>query len=148
MIPGERYGGEGGQDVIPRIRAIIGVALVIVGCMMAFWAFANVYKIFTNPEQIEAFKQIAPENPEFRELDIEGRKAVIPEGLFHFMAYVIACFLLLIAGVIGASLVTGGANLLQTSFRRLEAKVDKKMDKLKDKMEKIGDLIEKKIDTE
>ncbi len=148
MIPQARYGGEEGQDVIVRIRTIIGVALVIVGCMMAFWAFASVYKIFTNPQEIEAFKQIAPENPEFRELDIEGKKVVVPEGFFHFMAYVIACFLLLIAGVIGASLVTGGANLLQTSFRRLEAKVDKKMDKLKNKMEEIGELIEKKIDTE
>lgn len=148
MIPDTRYGGEESQDVTLRIRTIIGIALVIVGCVMAFWAFANVYKIFTNPQEIEAFKQIAPENPELRELDIEGRKAVIPEGLFHFMAYVIACFLLLIAGVIGASLVTGGANLLQTSFRRLESKVDKKMDKLKDKMEKIGELIEKKIETE
>jgi cytochrome c biogenesis protein CcdA len=128
-------------------RDFIGIILIVVGVVIALLAVINVYKIFTNPQGIEVFKQIIPDNPETRELDIGGEKVILPKGIFLFMAYSIGCLLLFIAASIATALITSGVNLLQSNFHRLEQKINKEISSLKSKMEEITEVFKKKSDS-
>jgi len=101
-----------------NISNYFAAALIIIGIIVALWAIINTYKIFTNPEEIEVFREIVPHHTEARTLEMDGKKILIPVSVFYFMAFAIGCFLLFIAGSIGASLIKSGVNLLQTSIRR------------------------------
>jgi len=146
VISEGQYKGVETAEFYRRLRIIVGLVLIVVGSLMAIWAFTNVYRIFTNPQQLEVFKRIVPDNPEMRVLDIEGREVVLPEGLFHFLAYVVGCLLLIIAGTIGGAIITGGANLMRFDIQRLERGFSKKIEGLKEKMEEIGETLKKKTE--
>jgi hypothetical protein len=132
------------DDLFRRLR--VGAALVLlgIGIAMALWAFGGAYRIFTEPQRIEVFQAIVPENPDLRTLEIDGEEIVLPEGLFKFMAYVIGCLLLLIAGSIGGGFISGGVNLLQSNIARLESRMTKKVEGLGAKLEDIAERLNQK----
>jgi len=116
------------------LRTILGIVFIVVGSMMALWTFKNAYGMITNPKEIEIFAQIVPDNPGLRELDFEGKKIIIPIGLFKHFAYFIGGFLLFIASGIAGTFIAGGINLLQSSIQRLEIRLNKKLGIIKDKI--------------
>ena len=126
------------DESLRLLRIGAGLVLLAIGVTMALWAFVGAYRILTEPSNIEIFQTIVPESPELRTLDIDGKKIVLPEGLFRFMAYVIGCLLLLIAGSIGGGFISGGVNLLQFSFARLERQIKREVEGLSAKMEGVA----------
>lgn len=46
-----------------QVRTIIGSVMIIVGIILVLWVGINIYKIYTNPREIEVFKQIIPDSP-------------------------------------------------------------------------------------
>lgn len=94
-------------------KRFLGLALVIIGVIISLWVFTKVCKIFTAPQEIKVFEQIMPESSEWRELEIEGKKVVLPVNTFRFIAYGIGSFLLLVAAIVAGGLISGGVGLLQ-----------------------------------
>ncbi len=129
-------------------RKLIGIILISVGAIIAIWAAINIYRTFTDPRQLEVFKNIIPNSTEIRKMEIDGKKVVLPEGLFLFLSYGIAAFLLFIASCIGTAFITGGVNLLMSSYRKLELKVTTEMAKLKRKIDETKAMMSKKSDSE
>jgi len=127
-----------------QVRTIIGSVMIIVGIILVLWVGINIYKIYTNPREIEVFKQIIPDSPELREMEIDGKKVILPAGLFHFLSYSAGCFILFIGGVIGGGLITAGVNLLQLNLQRLERRMGRKIDDLKDELNKMRKILENK----
>ncbi len=133
-------------DVRGIVSLLIGFVLVIAGTVMAFWVFWNVYTMFTNPQSLEVFTQIMPEGQDWRELDIDGQKVTLPEGIFNFLAYSVGCFLMLVAAIIAGSFISGGAGLLQPAFQKMALKMDRKMDRKMEDLEKTVQEIGKSLD--
>lgn len=144
MMPERHRSAEDSDEMYRRIRTAIGLVLIVAGATMAFWVFVNAYRIFTNPQEIELFREIVPDNPQLRELDIDGKKVILPLGLFNFMAYTLGCLVLVIAGTVGGAFITGGVNILQSNILRFERRLNKRFENLRQKMDRIGDLLEKK----
>jgi hypothetical protein len=147
VIPERQYGGQEFYEPYSGLKKLIGLILIVGGVIIALWAIVNVYKIFTNPQEIEVFSRIIPDSPEIRKLDIGGTKVILPEGLFLFMAYSIGCFLLFIAASIATALITGGVNLLQSSFLKLETRITKEMVNLKKTIEEVKETFTKTHDS-
>jgi hypothetical protein len=147
MMPGESYKEVRTSELNWSLKTFIGLILIIAGILISIWVFMNIYKIFTNPKEIEIFKQIVPNSPELREIEIEGKKIILPPGIFHFMVYLIGCFLLFIAGIIAGGFITGGVNLLQSKTQRLELSFKRKFEILKNKINQIREILKKKTDT-
>lgn len=131
------------EEFYRRLRFAIGFILIAIGVIVALWAFSSAYRMFTNPEEIEVFQRIVPETPELRSLDIEGERVLLPLGLFSFMAYVIGCFLLLVAGSIGGAFITGGVRLLQPSVARLERILRREIEGLGARIEDVAGRLKK-----
>jgi hypothetical protein len=131
------------EEFYGKLRTATGLLLIGIGVLIALWAFVNVYRVFTNPDEMAVFGKIVPQSPELRELDIEGDKIVLPVGLFSFMAYFIGCLLLLIAGMIGGAFITGGVGLLQPAVMRLDRRMRAETLSLRSKIEQLGELIKK-----
>ncbi len=131
------------EEFYRRLRTATGLLLISIGVLVALWAFMNVYKVFTNPDEIEVFRKIVPQSSELRELDIEGDKIVLPVGLFSFMAYSIGCLLLLIAGMIGGAFITGGVNLLQPAVMKLDRRMKAEAVSLRARIEQLGEMLKK-----
>jgi hypothetical protein len=144
----EHFNGTETYEPMEGLRKLIGMILIAVGAIVAIWAAINIYRTFTDPQQLEVFKNIIPNSPEVRELDIDGKKVVLPEGFFLFMSYGIAAFLLFIASCIGTAFITGGVNLLMSNYRRLELKVTTEMAKLKRKIDETKAIMSRKSDSE
>ena len=143
-----QYSRSETYEPIKGFKKFLGIILIAAGAIIALWAIINIYYIFTNPQQLEVFKQIIPDSPKIRELDIDGKKVILPEGVFLFMSYGIGCFLLFIAAMIGTGFITGGVNLLMSSYQRLEAKINKEIGNLKKKIDEAKALIMRKSDSE
>jgi len=123
-MPENQYGERPEADANIRIaKNILGIVLIIAGCLLAYWVCAKIFMIFDDPQKLEIFSQIVPLDPEQRALEIEGQKIILPLGLFKFMAYGIGAFLLMIAASIAIGLITGGVNLLQPGIQKLETKL-------------------------
>ncbi len=136
MASEELYRRTGVYENKRDIKGFIGLLLITVGILMVFWVFMNVYTMFTHPQELEVFKQLVPDDPELRSLDMDDRKIIIPIVIFHFMAYGSSCLLLLTAGIISSALVTGGVHLLQSDFQKLEEKIED----LKNKIDEIKEI--------
>lgn len=147
-MPEEQYTSSETYEPIKGLRNFIGLILIVVGAIIAIWVIFNVYKMITNPYHLEVFKHIIPDRDEIRELDIDGKKVVLPKGIFHFMSYLIGIFLLSLAVSIAVALIKGGVDLLMSSFQRLELKMTKEFSKLKTKIDETKTLIRKKSDSE
>jgi hypothetical protein len=144
----EQFNKAEPYEPMEGFRKLIGIILISIGAIIALWAAVNVYRIFTEPRQLEVFKSIIPDRPELRELDIDGKKVVLPEGLFLFFSYGIAALLLFIATSIGTAFIASGVNLLMSNYRRLELKVTTEMAKLKRKIAETKAAISRKSDSE
>ncbi|MCK4526940.1 hypothetical protein KAW18_06180 [candidate division WOR-3 bacterium] len=147
MISERQYGSIGVNETKKHLKFLIAIILITAGIIIALWTITKVYKIFTNPQEIEVFKQIVPDKPEMRELDIAGQKVILPAGIFLFMAYGIGCLLLLVASGIATGLITGGVNLLQSNFQKLETKVITEIENLKVKIDELKETFKKKSDS-
>jgi len=142
----EQFNRPETYDSIKGLRNFIGIALIVIGVIIAAWVIINVYSIVTNPYHLEVFKQIIPDRDEIRELDINGKKVVLPKGVFHFMSYLIGIFLFSLAVSIAVTLIKGGVDLLMSSFQKLELKITKEIGSLKRKIDETKNLIKKKSD--
>ena len=143
--PEEQYGGAGNGTNFRTVRNIVGLMLILTGAFMALWICMNVYEMFTSPQKIEIFKQIVPADPGMRELDVDGKKILLPQGIFVFLAYGIGILLLMVGAAIANGLLTGGVNLLQSSFRRFETKMAGKFEGLKSKVDEMKETLKKNI---
>ena len=106
----------------PNFKEYLGLILIILGVLIAGWVFLNIYKIFTNPEQLTYFKELLPSQLEIT-TRIEGNdaKVLIPT---EFMVYGIVLALMTIAVGVGSVLIKGGTRLVAGDIKRLSRKID------------------------
>ena len=143
MSIGEEYQLPTTSDTIQNIKIIIGIILVIIGVAICIWVFIGVYRIMTNPQEMEAFRKIIPDNQKFRELDMGEEKVVLPEGLYNFLSYIAVIFMLFIAAIVGTALLGSGVSLLQPNWTRLELRLNKRFMKIENKLDEVKDIARK-----
>ena len=143
----KQYKSSNLYEVNWSLKNIFGALLIIAGILLAVWVFMNLYKIFTNPTELEVFKQIVPENPNLRTLDIDGKKVILPLGIFNFFAYGICGFLLLVGGLISTGFISSGVNLLVGNVLGLEMRINRAMVGLKKRIDEIKEQFTKKSDS-
>lgn len=99
-------------DTFYSLKIFLGVCLIVAGVLVYSWVFVNVYKIFSDPQNITPFKQIFPTTEEGAKIRIDNEDYVLPQSVVNFMAYIVAIFLLLIAVKIGSETLSKGFYLL------------------------------------
>ena len=124
-------------DVYRNIRHAIGLALSIVGAIMALYIFMNIYRMIRHPAQIELFKQILPDDPNLATLDMGDKTIRIPMGVFYFFGYLIMVFLLMVAAGIGTGFIKLGVGLMYPRVDRLEAKLYRETMKMNNKITEL-----------
>jgi hypothetical protein len=144
---GKQYQSGEQSDATRSPKNIFGALLIIAGVLIAIWVFMNLYRIFTNPQEIEVFKQIVPDNPELRTLDIDGKKVLLPLGIFHFFAYSICGLLLLVGGLMSTGFISSGVNLLIGNVMRIEMSINKAIEGLKKRLDEIKEQFSKTTDS-
>jgi hypothetical protein len=125
------------------VAGAIGIVLVILGVIVALWAFMNVYDMFTEPEKLTKFQKLVSNSIEGSMTTHETTvKVVIPSEL---LAYLFPMILLGIASGIAGIFITGGANLAWGGYQkflvrvaRLEDKVMRSVDSMKDMVKITG----------
>lgn len=140
----EADSGETGNN----LRTFIGLILVVAGVGIGFWTILNIFTIFSDPTQLEVFRQIVPDDPEIREMDFEGKKITLPAGLFHGIAYGVGSFLLFVAAILAGGLISGGVSLLQPSVQKLQNKIISRLDGLKKQLAEMAITLEKQKTTD
>ena len=138
----DRYREEGIGSADWTVRTTLSVVLIAAGVIVAFWAFMQVYKIFTHPEELTVFQELVSDEITMRlSADNNEFRVLIPP---EFIAYVIPIMLLAIAVSIAGLFIRGGVNLLAGDARKLtlkfaglESAVQKHMAGLKDRLDQI-----------
>ena len=118
----DRYDEEREQHIGPALHRILAFVLIAIGAVIALWAFTQVYKIFTNPEELTVFQQLVSDEVTFKMTidDEEVRVEPAPEVL----AYIIPLLLLAVAVSVAKLFITGGVNLYHSNLRKLMLKVN------------------------
>ena len=140
---GKQYQSGEQSDAMRSLKNICGALLIAAGVLIAIWIFMNLYRIFTNPQEIEVFNRIVPDNPELRTLDIDGKKVLLPLGIFHFFAYGICGFLLLVGGLMSTGFISSGVNLLIGNVMKIEMRINKAIEDLKKRLDEIKEQFSK-----
>ncbi|MBN1901557.1 hypothetical protein JW926_09575 [Candidatus Sumerlaeota bacterium] len=120
-----QYGSSEQPDIFKSARHFAGIALIVIGCVMALYIFIHIYQLIKKPEQIELVTLMLPDDPNIRELTIDDQQIRIPMGVFYFFAYLIMALLLSIASGIGIGFIKAGAGLIYPRVDRLEARLAK-----------------------
>jgi hypothetical protein len=131
----KQFGIEYGQDSNEQLRTLFGVGLLVLGTAMAIWVFLNIYSIFNNPEGTLLLQKLFPASTDRLVFELKEIEASFPPEVLNFIVYLAGGLFLFVAGTVGIGLVTGGAALIQPGIRRLEVKLDAKLEKLKNRME-------------
>lgn len=126
----DQFGYSGQPDFFKSARHFIGIVLIVVGCVMALFIFIHLYQLIKKPEQIKLFTYILPDDPNIRELTIDGKQISIPMGVFYFLAYLVMAIFLSIASGIGIAFIKAGAGLIYPRVDRLDARLTKESMKL------------------
>jgi hypothetical protein len=144
MIKEEQYEQLENSDRGMDIKTLIGTILITIGIIIAIWVFLNIFRIFTNPKNIEVFRQIINEKTVLKVIHFEGKNILIPDAIINFLAYLICIMLLGIAGTIAIGFISGGVNLLQSNFLKLQLLLAQYNKKSSIKMDEIKEIIKKK----
>ena len=123
----------GDFDYSKYIKLILGAFLIIFGVVIAGWIFFKIIAIFDNPKTLENFLEIFPGTSSLWRIRIDNVILEIPKQLVNIIIYVIVFTLLFIAVLLVKTLITGGVNLLHSSLKRIE----KKIDSIKSKVDQI-----------
>jgi hypothetical protein len=123
------------------LKDYLGCIFILTGALIAFWVFLNVYKIFTNPQEMVRFQQLVSSQLETLVSSEKGEvKVVIPREV---LAYIVPLFLLMIGVGVAGVFIKGGVSLLYGSFQRflmriarLEQKIEKEFQSIKDSFKK------------
>ncbi len=128
MYTGEHE--EAGYKTVWGPRQVVGCFLILVGTVMGFWVFMQVYGIFTAPEKLTLYQQLVSDYLETR-LVIEGEEVstlVLPAEV---LAYFIPIVLLLVGTGVAKMFITGGVGLLrrnvQASFPAIRSTVSQQI---------------------
>lgn len=97
---------------------------------MALFIFIHIYQLIKNPDQIELFTHILPDDPNIRELTIDDQQIRIPMGVFYVLACLVMAILLSIASGIGIGFIKAGTGLIYPRVDRLEARLNRETMKL------------------
>ena len=111
----DQHEDEGYQTVWGP-RKVLGCFLILVGTIMGFWVFMQVYTIFTAPDKLTLYQQLVSDYLETR-LVIEGEeisKLVLPAEV---LAYFIPIFLLLVGLAVAKMFISGGVGLLRRNVQ-------------------------------
>ncbi len=119
-------------------RQVIGCFLILVGTVMGFWVFMQVYSIFSAPEQLTVYQQLVANDLETR-LVIEGEevsKLMLPAEILE---YFIPILLLLVGLAVAKMFISGGVGLLrrnaQVSPSSIRSTACRQMDKTESQQE-------------
>ena len=115
------------------VKLIFGTFLILFGVVIAGWIFYKLIEIFNNPKTLENFLDIFPGTSSLWRITIDNVHLEIPKQFVNIIIYMIVFTLLSIAASLVKILVTGGVNLLHSSLKRIE----KKIDSIKSKVDKI-----------
>ena len=113
------YAGEHEEQGIQTTwgpRQVVGCFLILVGTVMGFWLFMQVYDIFTAPEKLTLYQQLVSDYLETR-LVIEGEevsKLILPAEV---LAYFIPILLLLVGLAVAKMFISGGVGLLRRNVQ-------------------------------
>ena len=114
MYTGERE--EEGYQTVWGPRQVVGCFLILVGTVMGFWVFMQVYRVFTAPEELTLYQELVSDYLETRLL-IEGEEVsrlVLPAEV---LAYFIPIFLLLVGIAVAKMFISGGVGLLRRNVQ-------------------------------
>ena len=82
-----------------------------------------------------------------RTLDIDGKKVILPLGIFNFFAYGVCISLLFVGGLLSSAFITSGVNMLVGNVLRLEMRINKAIEGLKNRVDEFKVQFTKKIDS-
>ncbi len=120
-------------DYSKYVKLILGTFLIICGVVIAGWVFFRIIEIFDNPKTLDNFLEIFPGTSSLWRIRIDNVILEIPKQFVNIIIYVIVFTLLSIAAALVKILITGGVNLLHSSLKRIE----KKIDSIKSKVDQI-----------
>jgi hypothetical protein len=116
------------------IKTIVGVVLMILGCIAAFLILLLIFNIITSPDEIALVKKISQIATEGIEVEAVGQSVKIPPVVSKYgnmvLSYLITLILLgIIAGLTKAFLYTG-ASLVKSDIKPLLEKLGEVLGKL------------------
>ena len=123
----------GDFDYGKYVKLIFGAFLIICGVVIAGWIFLRIIKIFDNPKSLENFLEIFTTDSSQWRIRIDTVILEIPKQTVNIIIYVVVFTLLSIIASLVKILITGGVNLLHSSLKRIE----KKIDSIKSKVDQI-----------
>lgn len=94
------------------IRAIFGMGLTSFGAYVIVQVLLKVKEAFENPEILNVFLRLVPEDPALRAMTFGDQQIVLPLLSFHYVSYGLSIALLFVAGLLGGSLLKRGIYLL------------------------------------
>jgi len=113
------FAGEHEDDSYQTVwgpRQVVGCFLILVGTVMGFWVFMQVYGIFTAPDKLTLYQQLVSDYLETRLVieEEEVSKLILPAEV---LAYFIPILLLLVGIGVAKMFITGGVGLLRRNVR-------------------------------
>lgn len=94
------------------IRLVMGIGLSVAGSYVIALVILKVRDTFYNPETLNGFLVLVPQDPVLRTMSYNGQEIILPLASFHFFTYALALMLFIVAGFLGGSLLKRGISLL------------------------------------
>lgn len=94
------------------IRLVFGMGLSLCGSYVILQTLLKLKTFFENPEALKVFLALVPEDPKLRTVMYQGSEIILPLASFHYFSYGICVLLMMVAGMLGGSLLKRGIWLL------------------------------------
>jgi hypothetical protein len=115
-------------------KTIVGVVLMILGCIAAFWVLLMIFDMIENPEDLALVQKMSQIGTEGVEIGVMGGKITFPPvvskyGNIIFSYGLVIIFLAISAGLAKAFLYTG-ASLVKSDIKPLLEKLGEQLARL------------------
>lgn len=92
--------------------AFTGMAISAAGLTVVLDVIWKIKQLFDKPELLKLFLVLVPEEEKVRTLVVDQQNIILPTLAFHYGAYGLCLFILLIGGLLGSALIKHGIKLL------------------------------------